>query len=287
MKSMTGYGEGTAEGRSAKVIVQIRTLNHRHLDIQLRVPREYLPLEEEMRRAVRQRVSRGRVELFANRLALKGRGRNLVMNEHLLGQYFRTLRRVKRKFGLEGELDLSLFPTLPEIFQIRDEEVRPEDEKGLLLRALESALRSLDRSRGREGRQLQSDVRLRVAELRRISRRLEREAGKIQARFKDSVLPKGFGESLEPQREASEAGNMAFKGDIHEEVVRLKSHVGELGRLVRGLGPVGKQVDFLLQEIHRELNTISSKAPQLPVVQLVLEGKEKVEKVREQAQNVE
>lgn len=287
MKSMTGYGEASAQGRWAKVAVQLRALNHRHLDMQLRIPKEYLPLEEEIRKNIRARVSRGRVELFITRSPLKGRDRKLELDEHLLSQYLHSLNRARKKFGLKGEVDLSLFPTLPELFQLRDVEVRGQDERSLVLRTLDLALKNLERSRRREGRQLQLDVQSQVGHLQEVSFGLAREARRIGQRLKE-LLSRKEGESpAELQGETSGVTNLNFKGDIHEEVVRLKSHVETLARVVREREPIGKKIDFLLQEMQRELNTISSKAPQLTVVRMVLAGKERVEKIREQIQNVE
>ena len=284
---MTGYGEAADQGRWTKIAIQLRTLNHRHLDIQLRVPREYLSIEEVIRKTVRQRISRGRVDLFITRSPLKGQSRKLELDEGLLSQYLQSLRRAKRKFGLKGEMDLSIFSSLPELFQLREVEVREEDERGLVLRILGSALKNLERSREREGRHLKLDIELQIRHLRRICAGLVREAKKVRFRLKESLSLREWGNSPDAQREASEVGNWAFKGDIHEEVVRLKSHVRELARLIRERGPMGKKVDFFLQEVQRELNTISSKVPHLSVIQLVLAGKERMEKIREQAQNVE
>lgn len=287
MRSMTGYGEAAAQGKGARVAVQVRTLNHRHLDVQIKAPREYLAVEEEIRKRLRQRISRGRVELFITRFALGGRERRLELDEGLLRQYVQAVRRAKKRFGLKGEAELSLFLNLPELFQLREAEAREEDESGLVLETLESALKSLERSREREGRRLKSDIELQVGGLRKIGAALSREAKRGPRKTKD--LPPAREGTAAPDllREAAETGNWTLKGDIHEEVVRLRSHVTELSRLIRGREPVGKRMDFLLQEIQRELNTISSKAPQLPVVRLVLSGKEGVEKIREQAQNIE
>ena len=287
MKSMTGYGEAVRQGRRAKIGVQVRTLNHRHLDIQLRVPREYLSIEEEIRKTIRQRISRGRVELFITRSPVMGQGRKLELDEDLLRQYLSSLQRARRRFGLKGELDISLCATLPDLFRLREAEVREEDERGLVLKSLESALKNLERSREREGRHLKSDVQSQIRHLRKVSVGLAKEAVRIALRLKDSLLPREGGNSLELQREGPEGAGLSFKGDIHEEVVRLKTHVEELARLINEREPVGKKLDFLLQEIQRELNTISSKVPQLSVVHLVLAGKERVEKIREQAQNLE
>ena len=287
MKSMTGYGEAAAQGRRVRVLVQVRTLNHRHLDLQPRVPREYLPMEEEIRRLVRERISRGRVELFVTRSLLRGQGRRLELDEGLLGQYLQSLSRVKRKFGLKGEADLSLCANLPDLFQLREAETEEGDEGGLVLKALNRALINLERSREREGRRLKQDMLAQARQLGRVAAALAKESGRIGLRIKNSLLLKQAAEASSAPTGPQENGNWSFKGDIHEEAVRLKSHVGELNRLVRERRPAGKRMEFLLQEIVRELNTVSSKAPQLPVVQLVVAGKEGVEKIREQAQNIE
>lgn len=285
---MTGYGEATAQSRWAKIAVQIRTLNHRHLDIQTRIPREYLPLEEEIRKTIRQRIARGRIELFITRSPLKGQERRLELDETLLRQYLQGVNRAKKKFGLKGDVDLSLLGNIPELFQLRETEVKQEDEKGLVLRIVESALKHLERSREREGRQLSSDMAAQLKHLRRVCAGLEREAKQsAELRLREPAALKEAETSPETPRQITESPNSVLKGDTNEEVVRLKSHLEELGRLLEQRDPVGKQLDFLLQEIQRELNTIGSKVPHLPVVRLVLSGKEKVEQIREQAQNVE
>jgi uncharacterized protein (TIGR00255 family) len=286
MKSMTGYGEATAQGRSVRVLAQLRTLNHRNLDLQARLPREYLSLEEEIRRLIREKIARGRVELFVTRSVLKGQGRRVDLDERLLSQYLQSFRRIKRRFSLQGNVDLSLCAGLPDLFQFVEPEAREKEESGLVFKALSGALKNLERSREREGKQLMLDVVAQTGHLRAVSAALAKEAGRIGLRLKQSLVSKESGEP--PAQAASGAnGGWTFKGDIHEETVRLKTHVSELGRLVRRRSSMGKRIEFLLQEIIRELNTISSKAPQLPVVQLVVAGKERVEKIREQAQNIE
>ena len=287
MKSMTGYGEAAAQGRSVRVVVQVRSVNHRQLDLQPRIPREYLMMEEEIRKRVREKLSRGRVELFVTRSRLKGQTRKLELDEKLLDQYVRSLRRVRRKFGLRGEVDLSLCAGLPDLFRLREPEAGEEEEGGLLFKALSRALNNLERSREREGRRLQTDVLAQARHLSGVAAALAKEARRIGLRIKKSLVLRESPEAPSGATGSAANGNWSFKGEIHEEVVRLKSHVRELSRLVRQRSAMGKRMEFLLQEIVRELNTVSSKAPQLPVVQLVVAGKERVEKIREQAQNIE
>jgi uncharacterized protein (TIGR00255 family) len=265
----------------------MRTLNHRHLDLQLRVPREYLAFEEEIRKRLRERIARGRVDIFVTRAAEKGSERTLELDEGLLRQYLGSLRAAKKKFKLAGDLELALLSAGPDLFRVRETEIHADAEKAALFQALESALRKLDQSRQREGRQLASDMRLQIDSLRKTAGEVEARAAEIGTRpikaAEAGLEPNG---APRPGRDA-EASVMTFKGDINEEVVRLKSHVAALAGLVRESGSVGKRIDFLLQEVQRELNTISSKMPQLEVVKLVLAGKERVEKIREQTQNIE
>lgn len=287
MKSMTGYGEAAAQGRWARVVAQLRTVNHRSLDLQPRLPREYLALEEEIRKRLRERISRGRVELFVTRSLVRGHNRTIEFDEALLRQYLQSFRRAQRKFGLKGQVDISLCASLPELFRVKEAEPGADDEAPLVFKALSGALANLERSRRREGGQLQLDILGQVRQLRGVSAALTKEAGEIETRNKQALTQRATAQPAGNPNGASENDGWSFKGDIHEEVVRLKTHVEELGRLARSREPVGKRVEFLLQEILRELNTVGSKAPQMAVVQWVVAGKERVEQIREQAHNIE
>ena len=288
MKSMTGYGEASRTVRGTKISVQARSLNHRHLDLQLRVPREYLSFEEEIRKLVREKISRGRIDLFINRYPEKGRARKLEMDAELLGQYLASLRQAKRKFKLAGDPEVSLLSTLPDLFHVREVEGDAGAERQGLFGALANALRKLEASREREGRQLKADVQSQIRHLTRIAVALTARAEETVNRIQRPPAPTRNGESSARADDgAADSLGVILKGDINEEVVRLKSHVASLGSVLQEKEPVGKKIDFMLQEVQRELNTISSKVPQLLVVQLVLEGKERVEKIREQTQNIE
>ena len=287
MKSMTGYGEASGQIRGTRVTVQVRSLNHRHLDLQLRVPREYLSFEEEIRKVIREKIARGRLDIFINRAPTKGQGRRLELDEELLAQYLMSVRQAKRKYQLSGDFSVSLLSSVPDLFRLREVEVDAAAERQGLFKTLDIALKRLERAREREGRQLKSDMGSQISHLKRISILLESRASEIGIRVQKAVAPKDRENSVRTDKEGSDTGNWLLKGDINEEVVRLKSHVEALSRVLGEKQPVGKKVDFMLQEVQRELNTISSKVPQLPVVQLVLEGKERVEKIREQIQNIE
>jgi uncharacterized protein (TIGR00255 family) len=285
MKSMTGYGEASQSSGRARVSVQIRSLNHRHLDLQLRVPREYLSLEEEIRKTLRGKIARGRIDLFVNRYASKASARKLEMDEELAGQYIARVKQLKKRFGLGGELDVALLANIPDLVRVSETEADPAAEKPAVMKALATALTKLERSREREGAHLRADMEAQIRHLSGISAELEARVAEIPLRVQraPSVEPANGS----PPDHGAETAGTVLKGDVNEEIVRLKTHVGALGKVIREREPVGKKIDFMLQEVNRELNTISSKVPHLPVVQLVLQGKERAEKIREQAQNIE
>jgi uncharacterized protein (TIGR00255 family) len=295
MKSMTGYGEASSQVRGTRVTVQVRSLNHRHLDLQLRTPREYLSFEEEIRKVIRQKISRGRLDVFISRSPTKGQDRRLELDEDLLEQYLAAVKQAKIKHELSGDFSVSLLSSIPELFQVRDVEVKAVTERQKVLKTLDAALAKLERTRQREGRQLKADMQSQIRHLERICGLLEFRASEIGMRLQKAALgakerdgiARNDKETPDTANWALDTANWALKGDINEEVVRLKSHVEALSRVIGEKEPVGKKVDFMLQEMQRELNTISSKVPQLNVVQLVLEGKERVEKIREQTQNIE
>jgi uncharacterized protein (TIGR00255 family) len=287
MKSMTGYGEASHQGKHAKITVQVRSLNHRHLDLQLRVPREYLGFEEEIRKSLRETVSRGRIELFINRMSMPGHAREVELDEELLGKYLKAIQRAKNKFDLEGEIGVSIFSSVPDLLRVRDAEVNLRMEKQALFTAVRSALQKLEDSRIREGRHLRIDMQSQLGRLKSAASDLEKHANQFPSVNKSSAAGKSDEATTKLGNEAVDTSSAVFKGDINEEVVRLKTHIAALGTILRAPEAVGKRIDFVLQEIQRELNTISAKVPVLDVIQLVLQGKERVEKIREQTQNVE
>jgi uncharacterized protein (TIGR00255 family) len=287
MKSMTGYGEASHQNQHAKITVQVRSLNHRHLDLQLRVPREYLSFEEEIRKSLRETVSRGRIDVFISRITAPEQAREVELDEELLGKYLKAIGRAKNKFRLAGEVGVSIFSSIPDLLRVRDIEANPSLEKQALFTVVRSAVQKLEQSRIREGRHLKADMQSQLRRLKTIASDLENQAGQLAPRLQKSPVELKNGEATKITNDTSDASTWLLKGDVNEEVVRLKTHVAALGRILQETEPIGKKIDFMLQEIQRELNTISSKISLLPVVQLVLQGKERVEKIREQTQNVE
>ena len=204
-------------------------------------------------------------------------------------EYLKAIQQRKKNFTCPAKSGVAIFSSVPDLLRVRDVDVDISLEKQALFGALRSAVQQLERSRLREGRQLKSDMQSQIRYLKTIAARLENRAQEISPRVqKTSVIPKDAETAtIRLTQDRSDVSNWVLKGDVNEEIVRLKIHLAALQNVIQEKVPVGKKIDFMLQEIQRELNTISSKIALLPVVQLVLQGKERVEKIREQTQNIE
>jgi uncharacterized protein (TIGR00255 family) len=292
MRSMTGYGAASADARAARVSVEIRGVNQRFLDLKVSMPREYAAWETEIRERARALIARGRIEVLVVRLPLAARRRYRVgVREELARAYVGAARGLLRSLRLGGALTLPDVLRLPDLFEVSEQGPELDRELPALRRALAGALRAFDVERRREGAHLRGDMQRRVAALRqavvRIHRRLPAALEALRERVRERLSRLVAAADLDPERVAHEAAVLADRGDISEELVRLDSHIAALAAVLRAPGPVGKRIEFLLQEIHREINTTGAKSSDLAVTELVLAAKGEVEKLREQVQNVE
>jgi uncharacterized protein (TIGR00255 family) len=290
MRSMTGYGTATARAGAVTLSVEVRSVNQRHLDVKIVAPREYAAWEADLRQVVGSWISRGRVEVFVTRTAGTTR-RAIVVNEAAAAASVAAWREFQRMFDLEGPVDLSLFQGRSEIFQTAGAEVDPKREEKVLRSVVVKALRAHRREREREGAHLARDIntqgKILASLVRRVGSRMTGLAPRLASRLEQKLSTLLEGRGVDSTRIAQEAAMLADRADVSEEIVRLQSHLGALAGLARAREPIGKRIEFLLQEINRELNTIGSKASDLEVTKFVLDGKAAVEKIREQVQNVE
>jgi uncharacterized protein (TIGR00255 family) len=289
--SMTGYGTGVAQKDDTTVTVEIKTLNHRFLDLHVRISREYLFLEGEIQQWVRSALDRGRIELNAT---IQNSGSSaFLINSALVKGYLEAAGRLKDEFSLQDSLDLKTVLSLPGIVQNR--ETFPADAAGtlseLIHRGVEAALDGVLRMRRQEGEALRADMLKNLAcieENARCIRALSlNSAGEHLQKLRErlaQLLPEG---GIDPQRLAQEAALIADKCDISEELARLESHIEQYRTLMDAKEKAGKKLDFLLQELQREANTILSKADNLEISHLAIAVKTDIEKIREQVQNVE
>lgn len=288
--SMTGYGTGSAQKDDITVSVEIRTVNHRFLDLHVRTPREYLFLEGEVQQMVRGALDRGRVDV--NTSIQKTGSPEFLINASLVRSYIEASGKLKEEFNLQDPLDLKTLLGLPGVLQSGDSTPAESDTVVELVRtSVQNALESVLRMRHREGEALRLDMLQNLANI-------EKSIGRIQELSRNSsmeyleklrerieqLLPHA---GIDPQRVAQEAALIADKYDISEEVARLRSHLKQYQTLMDSKEKAGKKLDFLLQEMQREANTILSKSGNLDISHNAITIKTDIEKLREQVQNVE
>jgi len=291
MKSMTGYGSGSAPFLGGRASIELRTVNHRFLEVKMMLPREFLPWEGEWREVIETQVKRGRIELT---LAFSGRSVRpyaVTPNLDLARAYREAITRLQRDLGVRGELDVSFLTSRPELFQVTEKSQPTQGEIQAARQALHLALIALERQRSREGKFLARDLRARIAILERAARAIGRRSPVVQKtlreKLRDRVTNLLQGVTIDQSRLLQEVVALTQKSDITEELVRLQSHLEALAETLQGNEPVGKRIDFLLQEVQREINTIGAKADDTTTRHLVVAAKEEVEKLREQVQNIE
>jgi len=289
--SMTGYGRAEARGSRLAVVVEARSLNHRFLEIVVKLPRALSAHEPGVRQLVQARLSRGRLDVSVGVRRIAG-SQNVVRTDLALGaDYVRSARALADALGLAADLALADLLRLPGVVSV--EEAEDEDgESGLLLKdATQQALDELVRMRQAEGAALAADLAGHLATLEAWAAGLvgilPAVLARIQERLRARIHALLDEASPDPGRVVQEAAILAARSDVAEELARLRSHCGQFRALLGAGGPVGRQLDFLLQEMHREVNTIASKADDGEMVARVLEARTVVERLREQAQNVE
>jgi uncharacterized protein (TIGR00255 family) len=291
MRSMTGFGRAEQIRGGVQVVVEMRSLNQRFFELKTNLPRGWGEREAEIRRIVQEHVERGRVEVFIRVILTKPARVNLRVNEELARSYVTELRRLGRKLGLEGELGIETVLQRPEIFQVAEQEQDPEAGVELAQEALRKAITTLDRERAREGRELRRDFESRLKRISTALPRIEELAAKartaITANFNLRMRELLAEAPINEKRLYEDALSAAHHGDISEEMTRLRVHLKAMGPLLGRSGTVGKAIEFLLQEMGREINTIGAKSQDAQMSQIAVEMKGEIEKMREQVQNVE
>jgi uncharacterized protein (TIGR00255 family) len=288
--SMTGYGSGSAQKDDFTVSVEIRTVNHRFLDLHIRLSREYLFLEAEIQQLIRSTLDRGRVEVSTT-IQTTNSG-TIQVNSNLVRGYLEAASKLKQEFELQDSLDLKAIFSLPGILQNRDTLTENAETISELVRqGVTAALQGVLQMRRIEGEALKADMLRNLAAVEESAGRIHELSANAAPEYMESLqerlaklLPQG---GIDPQRLAQEAALLADKCDVSEEVARLQSHIQQYHALIDGKEKAGKKLDFLLQELQREANTILSKSGNLDVSRNAIAIKADIEKLREQVQNVE
>ncbi len=296
---MTGYATARCEHQGWSIRVSVKSVNHRFLDVKLRMPESLEPYEIRLRQAVRERIHRGHVDIHVS--VEPGKAAPVHVNQELLQAYLRAADELRQQTKAKAELDLVSLLRLPGVIgglapELPDSEEEQEELGKILETQLREALTRMDEMRRAEGRHLSEELRERTM---RIGTLVEQVRGLVEAlrpafaRRLDSRLKELLGgNSIDPARLAQEAALLAERSDISEELDRLRSHLQQFTQLLDGAGELGKKLDFLLQEMQREANTMLSKTPgveneALAITGIALEIKAEIEKLREQVQNIE
>ena len=292
MKSMTGFGRGSATGENFSVAVDLKTVNNRFLDIHLRTGAELSSLEALVKRRIATRLSRGRVD--ANITFERTGEVAYELNRPLISGYISALRSMQQEFALTGEPDINVLARLPGAMQPVRDGLNEEMVAGIEL-AIDEALDELEQMREREGEALIVEMRDRLNEIARhvpvieaaASGLVEAYRARLQKRIAELLARDAQSVEMDQGRLAQEVAYLADRSDISEELARLKSHLTQFREVLESSGEAGKRLDFLLQELNREANTVLSKSTDLPIKEAALAIKGEVEKLREQVQNVE
>ena len=290
LHSMTAFGRGEAGADGYRFTVELRTLNHRFCDVRIKLPRKYSDFEEDIKKRVSSKFSRGRIEVSVLADDTLDKVQHLTVDTELAKTYKRLLLILQEELGLQGDLRLESLLNFRDLFAFQEDEESREKAWSVVETALDQAVSGCLLMRQEEGEAIARDLSGRLNQLEVLTGEVETRAplvvddarDRLQKRIQDLLETE-----LDETRLAQEVAFFAEKSDITEEVVRLQSHIQQFRDLLEASGPRGRQLEFLLQEMHREVNTIGSKANDLEIAQKVIQMKTELERFREQIQNVE
>ena len=291
MKSMTGFGRAKQEIGGKTITVELRAVNHRYLDCTVKAPRQYGFLDDALKKAAAARIARGKVEIFVTVETQELGDTTVTVNHALAAQYLAALHELSEKYGLRDDITVMSLAKMPDVLgservdQDMDEMIRD------VTAVFAQACGGFDEMRLREGEKLADDVRSRAAEIERLVGEVEVRSPERVREYREKLLARMrevlADTNIDETRIVTEAAIYADKTAVDEETVRLRSHLHQLDGMLREEKPIGRKLDFLVQEMNREANTIGSKANDVDMAQTVVNIKSEIEKIREQIQNIE
>ena len=291
VKSMTGYGRAEDTLNGCTITVELRSVNNRYLDCNVRMPRLYLFAEETIKSRVQNTISRGKVDVFVTLDSTGGEQVQVSVNQPLADGYYTALTQLAERYGLSKDISVSLLSRFPDVLLAEKAEEDVEQRAQDICSVLDRALADFDQMRTREGARLEADVLSRAARIEELVGKVEERSpqtvaeyrAKLEARMNEVLS----NTQLDPARILTEAAIFADKVAVDEETVRLRSHIGQLRHMLEQGGATGRKLDFLIQEFNREANTIGSKCSDIDIARHVVDIKAEIEKIREQVQNIE
>lgn len=292
VKSMTGFGRGISEeDTSRSFTIEIKTVNHRYFDINVRMPRTLLSLESKVRETIKNKINRGKVDVFITQNSYGKEDSDVHFNEELSDSYMSCLEKIRDRYDIIDNISVSLIARFPEIITLEKKEEDLEEIWKNLKYPLNDAVDALVSMREKEGKKLHEDIVSKCESIEELVNKVEERApfvvedykGRLENRLQELLE----NANIEENRIATEVAVFADKASIDEELVRLNSHIIQLKETLKKEEPIGRKLDFIIQEMNREANTICSKASDLQIINLVINIKNYIEKIREQTQNIE
>jgi uncharacterized protein (TIGR00255 family) len=288
---MTGYGRSEVRTESLHFTVEARSVNHRYLDVAIRYPRLYAPLEARMKQLVGQHFTRGRIDITLTQQTNGGGQRALALDYALAREYYQALQQLQQTLDLPGTIDLGLLLGLREILKVEEAEADTEEAWDVIAEGLRNALHALKAMRVQEGAFLAADLRQRMQRVAEHVEGIRRRVPAVVTEYRERLVQRTeelFQQyTLDPERLHQEVVLLAERTDVTEELTRLDAHLQAFEQVLAASDSIGRKGEFLVQEMHREVNTIASKSNDAPIAHLVVDIKSELEKIREQIQNVE
>ena len=290
IKSMTGFGLGRFENSGREYTVEIKAINHRYNDISIKMPRYLNSLEDKVRSYISQNISRGKLDVFISLVNMSNEGRNIKVDRGLAEIYIREMKALINEYGIGDDITVTSLIRMPDMVIIDNEAEEDLYLKELMV-AIEMAVNNLKTAREQEGKRLADDIKVRLEKVSKYVLEVEQRSSSLLEEYKVKLINRvnelNANDIMDENRLGQEIVLFADKSSICEEVTRLKSHIKSLENMLNADGPIGKKLDFLLQEMNRETNTIGSKANCLDITNAVVEMKNEIENIREQIQNIE
>ena len=291
VKSMTGYGSAKGASGNIEITVEAKSVNNRYLDCAIKMPRVYTAIEETLKATVTRSLSRGKVDVFVSIDTSKADTVSVRINKPVADAYISALGELSKQYGLKDTITAVELTRFPEVLLMEKNETDMDALAADVRAVLEQALDGLNKMRVREGENLAADIQRRLNEIERLTQRVEecspKSVAEYRARLEAKMAEVLENKDIDPSRILMEAAIFADRVAVNEETVRLKSHVGQLRQMLDSKEPVGRKLDFLIQELNREANTIGSKGNDAEMARIVVDLKAEIEKIREQAQNIE
>ncbi|MBR6414235.1 MAG: YicC family protein [Oscillospiraceae bacterium] len=291
IKSMTGYGRAVGVFADKQITVELRSVNNRYLDCTVKLPRLYAFCEDAVKQTVKQSVTRGKVDVFVTVNLTQSTDVSIGLNRPVLEGYLAAMKSIADNYPVRDDISVSALSRLPDVFTVEKTEQDEDELKAQLLRVVEQALASYDAMRRTEGEALARDLTAKADAIVEKVDFVEKRSPESVAAYREKLLAKMqevlASSTVDEARILTEAAIFADKVAVDEETVRLRSHLDQLRTMLGGSEPIGRKLDFLMQEINRETNTIGSKCTDLEIARTVVDIKAELEKIREQIQNIE